>query len=107
MVQFKIFRTTDRLKKKKFVKCPEGVDTLQDLLHIFRQICGIKNKRDRSKGIEENQDENQSKGINAVDTKPIRGVPTMTQAVSIIIYFLLNIRKRKLILISSFLSLRK
>lgn len=73
----------EQLKKNKFVKCPEGVNTLQDLLHIFRQICEVKAKQDRSKGdAEKQQDENQSKGINAVDTKPVRGVPTMTQAVS-------------------------
>lgn len=70
----------DQLKKNKFVKCPEGVDTLQDLLHIFRKICEIKNKM--KKDTETQSEESESTGINAVNTKPIRGVPTMAQAVS-------------------------
>uniref|UniRef100_A0A336MX24 CSON008800 protein n=1 Tax=Culicoides sonorensis TaxID=179676 RepID=A0A336MX24_CULSO len=75
----------EQLKKNKFVKCSEGTDTLQDLLHIFRQICEVKAKQDRSKGDSEQQDqENQCKGINAVDTKPVRGVPTMAQAFMVV-----------------------
>lgn len=76
----------EQLKKKKFVKCPEGVDTLQDLLHIFRQICEQKAKQDtKKKESNTEEDFSESKGINAVETKPVRGVPTMNQAVSFLI----------------------
>ncbi|XP_063700446.1 condensin-2 complex subunit D3-L [Culicoides brevitarsis] len=79
----------EQLKKRKFVKCPEGVDTLQDLLHIFRQICEHKAKLETKSVNKDNPDDeegaNVNQGINAVaETKPAKGVPTMNQALAVV-----------------------
>lgn len=76
----------DRLKSEKFVKCPEGAATIEDLLHIFYQICSVKAKFDKKRDETMDASDNQVDpgGINASDSRPVRGAPTMNQALGVV-----------------------
>lgn len=78
----------DKLRKKLFVKCNEGVNTLKDLLYIFTMIVDSKDRDKNANSNSTNQEEDENGEPVLIQilaaTSNRKGVKTMNDAIVVV-----------------------